>query len=97
MDSDGHAIAHAFGAHIVVGPVRDVGELAVGVGSAFEIDGLRLRIAVEELLKGGLQFGVDLAGLVAVFSEEVAVAARGKRALFVGPGCCALRLREQSG
>ncbi len=94
---DGHAVAHAFGAGVVVSPIGDVGELAIGVGASLKVDGLRLRIAVEELLEGGLEPGVDLAGLVTVFGEEITVMAGAEGAPTIGLRRCGRTLGRQCG
>jgi hypothetical protein len=57
----------------VVGDVGDVGEGAVGVRADLVVDGLGGLVAVEELLEGSVDFGVDLGGVVALLGEEVAV------------------------
>jgi len=80
LDGDHHAVAHALGAGVVVGPVSDVGEGAAGVGAGFKIDTLFLTVAVEELLECLIDSGAGFGGRVAEFGEEIAVLAGGERA-----------------
>jgi hypothetical protein len=77
LDGDHHAVGHAFGAHVVIGPIGEVGERAVGVFAHEEEYGLGLRIAVEELGVGDVDFARDFAIGVAGFGEEISVVMRG--------------------
>ena len=73
LDGDHHAVGHAFGAGVVVGPVGHVAEGAVFVFAGFEVDALGDGVAVEELLEGFFEAGFGFGGGVALFGEEVAV------------------------
>nr|WP_199726480.1 hypothetical protein [Acidipila sp. EB88] len=83
LDGDHHAVAHALGARVVVGPIGDVGEWAVGVGAGLEVDALGSGVAVEKLLEGALDFGVSFGGSFALLGEEVAVVVGVERAAAV--------------
>ncbi len=87
LDRNHHAVGHALGAHVVIVPVGHINQGAVGIRSRVECDGLRLCVAVEELLVGGVNPGADLVLRVAVFSEQVAVFAGDVR-----PGAVDIRI-----
>ena len=77
LDGDHHAVAHALGANVVVRPVGDIGERAVGIGPGLEIDTLLLAVAVEELLEGAFDPRSGFGGARAeLLDEEVAIDAR---------------------
>jgi len=80
LDGNHHAVGHALGTHVVVGPVRDVRQRPIRILSGAEGDGLRLGVAVEELLIGGFNLRVNRALGVAVLCEQIWIFAGGVRA-----------------
>ncbi len=73
LNGDHHAVGHAFGAGVVVGPVGHVAERAVFVFAGLEVDALGDGVAVEELLEGFFEASFGFGCWVALFGEEVAV------------------------
>jgi hypothetical protein len=60
LHGDHHAVTHALGAGIVVGPVGDIGQRAVRIGAGLEIEPLLLPVAVEQLVVDRRDAGVGV-------------------------------------
>src|ERR1700722_19173409 len=72
-----HPVAHALGASIVVGPVGDIRQRAIGIRTSLEIDALFLAIAMEELPKCALDPGLAFdRAAPQLFCEQIAIPMR---------------------
>ena len=90
LDRDHHPVGHALRADIFVVDVAEVRQPAVLVLPVPVEDGLRVRVAVEELLPGGVDLPPDLGVGVARLPEQVPELAGDGGALpkvgLLGPG-----------
>ncbi len=86
LDSDHHAVGHAFGADVGVLDVGDVGQRAVVVCSGGDEEALGFEVAFKELFVSLVNFGFDLGVGFADFGEEVSVFAGGEGAFAVVKG-----------
>ncbi len=73
LDRDHHPVRHALGANVVVGPIGQIHKGPVRISARGKHDGLRLRIAVEQLPVSSVDFSLHFCGRVTCFCEETAV------------------------
>ena len=83
LDGDHHAVTHALGPRIVVGPVRHVRQRPIRIASRLEVHRLRLLVAVKQLLICCLDLRLALRRRVPALRKQVTIAPRLERSIAI--------------
>lgn len=75
LDGDHHAVGHAFRTHVPMVNVSKMGQRSISILTAGVVDGLRVRVAMKQLLESSRDLVRDFFLIMTLLAKQVAIAA----------------------